>query len=126
MTTLHIVGGIYRERCVWPDWNQVWGSGGRAAAAVSGHVDQIVLSGYATANMEELFAPLARLEKIDFRPTRSSQEISFDYVHSLSSPVIGPAPPIIRQEPIIKRSGEVVLRVGMLEGCATVPAPRCV
>lgn len=126
MTALHIIGGIYRERCVWPPWNQVWGSGGRAAAAVSGHVDEIVLSGYATPNMQRLFEPLARLEKIEFRPTESDQEISFDYVHSLSSPVIAPAPPIIKQEPLIDVSADVVLRFGMLEGSARVKAKRCV
>ncbi|MGA9671374.1 MAG: hypothetical protein WBQ94_19335 [Terracidiphilus sp.] len=44
---MHIVGGFYREICYIPPWNAVFGSGGRAAAAVSRLSPGSVLHTYA-------------------------------------------------------------------------------
>lgn len=35
MTTFTIVGGVYRERCVEPLWDAIYGSAGRALAATT-------------------------------------------------------------------------------------------
>jgi len=32
---MDIAGGLYRERCYIPKWDALFGSGGRAAAAIS-------------------------------------------------------------------------------------------
>ncbi len=48
MSTITIAGGVYRERCSWPDWDMPFGSGGRAAAAVCGLVDDVKLVSYAS------------------------------------------------------------------------------
>ncbi len=37
MTVIDVVGGVYGERCAFPTWEQIFGSAGRAAAALSGH-----------------------------------------------------------------------------------------
>lgn len=125
MTRLSIVGGVYHERCIWPDWNQVYGSAGRASIAAVGHVDSISLTSYQHQNIERL-RPLAELEGVEILTPETGPEISFQYIHSLSPPVIDPAPAILTRRPSLKVSGDAVLRFGMLEGDAIVTADRCV
>ena len=33
---ISIIGGFYKELCLYPEWDYHYGSGGRAAAIVSG------------------------------------------------------------------------------------------
>jgi nucleoside 2-deoxyribosyltransferase len=126
MTAITVVGGVYHERCIWPDWDNLYGSGGRAAAALSGHVDQIRLRAYARPDTSVDFAPYAAMYGFTFDPVEADQTISFEYVHSLSTPVIRPAYGRIRQNPQINVSDDLVLRFGLLEGSAVVTADRCV
>ena len=55
-----------------------------------------------------------------------TQEVEFRYQHSLSTPIIAPAPHKIEQYDSIIVSADCVLRFGMLEGSAQVRAGRCV
>jgi Nucleoside 2-deoxyribosyltransferase/pfkB family carbohydrate kinase len=126
MTALTVVGGLYRERCVWPEWDRVFGSGGRAASAIVGHVDAITFRTYATAALSDEFRPQAEGDGLAFLPEPSSQTIGFEYVHSLSTPVIIPAPSRVSNQPPLVVTGNVVLRFGMMEGTARVDAERCV
>jgi len=126
MSQLTIAGGIYREKCVWPAWNQVYGSAGRASCALAGSVDEIILHTYASSETAALFLPLAELDEIVFRPTLAAQNISFEYIHSLSIPIIRPSPTIIKRENSIEVTGDAVLRFGMIEGSAKVHAKKCV
>ena len=43
---LHIVGGFYEELCLYPHWHQNFGSGGRAAAALSAFGEKICFHTY--------------------------------------------------------------------------------
>ncbi len=124
-TSLSVVGGVYHERCIWPDWNQVYGSAGRAAIAAVGHVSNISLTSYQQRNTE-LLRPLADLEGVTVVATEPGPEISFRYVHSLSAPQIQPAPAILTRRPSLRVEAASVLRFGMLEGDAIVTADRCV
>lgn len=124
-STLAVVGGIYHERCIWPDWNQVYGSAGRAAIAAVGHVDRISLTSYQHRNTD-LLRPLAKLDRVAVTAVEEGPEISFRYVHSLSSPEIRPAPAIISRRPPLRIASPAVLRFGMLEGDAVITADRCV
>lgn len=127
MSALTVVGGVYHERCIWPDWDQLYGSGGRAAAALSGHVDHIVLQTYARDDTAEWFrAHVVGAYKFDFEQTRADQTISFEYVHSLSPPTIRPNLALIQQKDPIEVTAEVVLRFGFMEGSARVVAKRCI
>lgn len=126
MSAITIVGGVYHECCIWPSWDQVFGSAGRAAAALSGHVDQITLRTYAREDTAAHFAPYASVYNFTFEPITVEQTISFDYIHSLSEPVVRPALNRIRPNPAIEVEAELVLRFGMLEGSAIVRADRCV
>ena len=126
MSALMVAGGLYRERCIWPEWNRVFGSGGRAAAAVVDHVDAITFRTYASPTAVEKFRPQAEIDNLEFIPEKIDQFISFEYVHSLSTPVITPFPPRVARYGPIDARAEVVLRFGMLEGSARVEAARCV
>jgi len=126
MTAITVVGGVYHERCIWPEWDQLYGSAGRAAAALSGHVEQVRLCTYARSDTSTFFQPYASLYGFTFDPIDAAQTISFEYVHSMSTPTICPPVGRIRQNRQIVVSDEVVLRFGLLEGTAVVTANRCV
>ena len=50
---LEIVGGTYHERCVEPEWDEIFGSGLRAAAAVSSPTFPVRYTTYAGENIAE-------------------------------------------------------------------------
>ena len=47
---ISIAGGCYVERCVDPPWDQLFGSGGRAAAALSALDNNVKLTTYIDEN----------------------------------------------------------------------------
>lgn len=126
MTGITVVGGVYRERCAWPEWEMVFGSGGRAAAALCGHADSVRLVAYATAELAAEFGPYASMYGFDFHPLHSARHVSFEYVHPMSVPIIRPPFGTIPQNPSCNVRDEFVLRFGMLEGTAVVDAELCV
>ncbi|MGG5819341.1 PfkB family carbohydrate kinase [Falsiroseomonas sp. HW251] len=126
MTGLLVVGGIYRERCVWPEWKRTMGSAGRAAIAVAGFGHPVRLIGYAAPEVATEFEAEAQADDIGFQPIRAAHPILFDYVHGLSIPRVVPDPIVINREAPIEVAGDVVLRFGMLEGTALVDAGTCV
>lgn len=122
---MHIVGGLYREQCSMPAWDAVFGSGGRAAAAVSTLSPGSFLHSY----LEDFGAEgVASLKKLGIEMILSPRPtaIVFSYFHPLSRPHIQPSPKGIERQPPIQVSGDVVLRFGFLEGDAIVDARRAV
>ncbi|WP_207005354.1 PfkB family carbohydrate kinase [Trinickia mobilis] len=126
MSAITIVGGVYHERCIWPEWDFVYGSGGRAAVALSSQVERVTLQGYASAEIRRLFANEVALCGLNFVPVDVEEGISFEYVHCMSNPVIRPSLARIARGTPIRVSDEAVLRIGMLEGDAVVDAKWCV
>lgn len=123
---ISIVGGVYHEQCIWPVWDQIYGSGGRAATALVGHVNKVTLYAYSRPDVEAEFRKAATLYGFVLNAIPAPTAISFEYVHCMSTPVI--RPPLARipgQEPI-DVSAEAVLRFGMLEGTGKVQAKWCV
>ncbi len=118
-----IVGGSYREVCAYPEWDRIYGSGGRAAVAVSGLSPGSVLHTYAysgwAADVRATMASFGvRAEVVEI-----AEELVFEYYHPLSKE---PVPKASAGLPRIAVSGDVVLSFGMLEGPATVVAGRAV
>lgn len=97
MTGLAIVGGVYRELVIWPSWDQIYGSAGRAAVAVHGHVSPVELHYYATSQNQGAFDLAAQLYGIAAKIAPADQSISFEYTHCLSTPQI--SPPLARIKP---------------------------
>lgn len=122
---MHIVGGLYRELCCVPEWNAVWGSGGRAAAALSLISPGSTLYSYAVDHDNESVALLKRLGlKVELN--KRSTDIVFAYFHPLSKPHIEPNIEGIELQQPIKVDGDAVLRFGLIEGDAIVTAKRAV
>jgi Nucleoside 2-deoxyribosyltransferase/pfkB family carbohydrate kinase len=122
---IDVIGGVYLERCMAPHWDQLYGSGGRAAHALSGLNNAVRLHAPVDAqNRAQLKAMTAsfgsELHEIGIDKTHG-----FHYVHPLSVPIIHPPPPAVRNK-IFKVTGDVLLRFGMLEADAHVTGKRVV
>lgn len=120
-----VVGGVYAERCVEPHWDDVYGSGGRAAASISEAVSPRLVT-YRASSLADGLENLRLVYGLDIEGPEIDEGVSFDYIHSLAVPRITPRPDAIRRRPAIEVSGDIVLRFGMLEGDATVQARRAV
>lgn len=108
-----------------PAWDAVFGSGGRAAAAISALSPGSTLHTYAGDSDGEAVEFLKAFDiaiNVRQRPT----PIVFVYFHPLSQPHIQPPRGKIERQPKIRVAGDVVLRFGFLEGDAIVEARRAV
>jgi hypothetical protein len=125
MTT--IIGGVYAERCIEPFWDDVYGSAGRAAAAISAAVPDVRLVTYRADDLADGLENLAAVYGLDVDGRAVTTGIEFDYMHSLAEPRITPRPDALQpQHPPLVVDDDVVLRFGMLEGTAVVSARRAV
>ncbi|MEP9400157.1 PfkB family carbohydrate kinase [Mesorhizobium sp. KR2-14] len=122
---MHIAGGLYHELCETPKWSARFGSGGRAAAAVSSLSPGSTLHTYTRSDNSPGSDKLAGLG-VQLRCSHSDIVIAFAYFHPLSQPHIEPQPGSIPQQPPIHVSGDVVLRFGFLEGTAVVQAAQAI
>lgn len=112
MIELDIVGGVYREKCAFPHWDQLFGSAGRAAAALQGHVDLIRLHGALSTG--EVRSAEGVFADIGLNLSHRNPPIVFEYLHSMSVPTVSPPAPINRVEmPTV--SGDIVVKFGMVE-----------
>jgi nucleoside 2-deoxyribosyltransferase len=114
-----VAGGLYRERCLVPEWNHLYGSGGRAAAALALHVPGIELATYCEEGLRGRAELLMGMSGVGVRMSTSQQTPTFEYFHPLSRPDMhwsGHA------EAPFEVDGDTVLRFGMLEGDARVTA----
>jgi hypothetical protein len=122
---MEIVGGTYRELCEIPHWDAEFGSGGRAAAALSALSPNCVFHTYAR-NPHSTGLNFLRSLGVDVRPQVSDESIAFAYFHPLSRPHIEPPVAQIVQQPAIYVNAKTVLRFGLLEGEAVVKADRAI
>lgn len=125
---LHIVGGVYRERCQWPmpETDQVFGSAGRAAAALHGTGIERILHTYVGPDLKANIELILGAFDIQIDMHERAIDPVFDYAHCLAIPAISPELATIRQEPSIQLIADHVVRFGMLEGDARVQAHTCV
>src|SRR5258708_30045061 len=111
MSSLTVVGGVYRERCRLPvRSNEFWGSGGRAAAVISGLGLEVTLHCPVDDRGRAMLASLA--EAFKFETVETSVQVcpEFRYDHGLSTPVIWP--PVLPESAQISVSSETVLVFG--------------
>jgi hypothetical protein len=122
---VHIAGGLYRETCELPSWNALYGSGGRAAAAVSALSPGTSLHTYHRKSEGSDIRELSDLG-IEVIAHESNVEIAFAYFHPLSQPYIEPPVGAIPKQQSFHVSADTVLRFGLLEGEAIVSARRAI
>ncbi len=123
---ISIAGGAYYEYCISPEWKYLYGSGLRAAAAISALCNKISLYAYVDEASSDQVCSLADAFGITVIPQTSTKTIRFNYFHGLSVPVITPSlHAITKQKPLVVNDN-VVLRFGMLEGEAVVHGDKVV
>jgi nucleoside 2-deoxyribosyltransferase len=114
-----VAGGLYRERCLVPEWNHLYGSGGRAAAALALYAPGIELAAYCEEGLRSRAELLMGMSGVAVRLAASRQTPTFEYFHPLSRPDMYWSG---HGEPPFEVESDIVLRFGMLEGDARVTA----
>jgi nucleoside 2-deoxyribosyltransferase len=118
---LHVVGGVYREYCVHPHWNDIYGSAGRAAIAIANMGTEVVLHSYMCDQVIEVLNEKGVwLSAFSIKPARVDGTIGFRYLHDMGIPTITGVPDV-KHAPLQLKADKVV-RFGMLEGDAVVDA----
>lgn len=119
-----VAGGCYIETCESPRFRGLYGSGGRAAAALSSVTSVQLLTYYPP----ERRAELGHLEQlgVEVRSANSGSALSFAYFHPLSDPVMAPPLSEIAKGSSLTGQAECVLRFGLLEGDSVVAGVRVV
>ena len=126
MTSIDVVGGVYGERCAFPEWNQIYGSAGRATVALSAHIDTIRLHTILPEDQVKRITPIFESFGIDVCNKVGTQFIGFDYLHCLADPVISPSPEAIQQQDQFEVQANVAVVFGMMECLPKVKANVCV
>ena len=121
-----VVGGVYRERCRLPSGSdEIWGSGGRAAAVIAGLEIGVTLHSAVDAETANVLASLAHTFHFETAVSNLKNTKQFQYDHGLSSPRIWP--PVNPSEIVhLEVDAENVLVFGMLEATTNVHAKRVV
>lgn len=120
---IHVVGGVYRESCMHPVWQEVYGSGGRAASAIKAIGGDVTLHTYLYSGDAETLRARAAWEAFKLEVIEVHDCVRFSYYHTLSSPAI--QVPVQENAPI-RLAEEKVIRFGMVEGDAVVDAEYAV
>ncbi len=123
---IHIAGGTYAENCTETPWNELFGSGVRAAVALSDLSDQIYLTTYISDADRVTLESTAAHYEFGLRAERVHSTIEFYYQHGLSVPQIVPNPFLIEPAASLMVDAPNVLRFGFLEGDAVVRGERVV
>lgn len=123
---LHIAGGTYLEYCKEPYWRQLYGSGGRAAAAVSELANGVVLWTYISEQQRPTLDALATNFGFTVQTSEVADTVSFSYQHGLAVPEIHPEPQHLHSVATLHVHADMILRFGFLEGDAEVHGKRVV
>lgn len=124
---IEVVGGTYEEVCRYPNWHQFFGSGGRAAAAITTLGATARLHTFSQVGMEPRRRALADAFGFDVVVVAGAPDVTFEYFHALTPVQYVPSfEPLADPARNIRVGGDAVLRFGMLEGEGVVTAKRCV
>jgi hypothetical protein len=125
-TVLSVVGGVYAESIRTPRRYELYGSGGRAAAALSSLKADVTLVTVMDRSARELFEPMADSFGFRLSAVEVATTAEFIYDHPLGPPRTRPLLNEIVQADLPLVTAENVLVFGMLEGQPTVKATRTV
>ena len=109
-----VAGGIYSEVCVSPPSHSLFGSGGRAALALTGFTPHVELHAFQPARLADEVYPNFEPFGVDVHLYPSADRVHFRYLHPLARPRISPIP--LPTAGSVEVKGEAVLRFGCLEG----------
>ncbi len=118
-----IVGGVYRERCMRPAWDDIYGSAGRAATAIARFGGKAELQAYVDSTSEVVLDARATAEGFQFNAVALKEGVTFEYIHGLSTPDIRRG---TQRNSMLQINAEKVLRFGMIDGTAVIEAKYAV
>lgn len=119
-----VVGGAYTEVCITPEWHRIFGSGSRAALAITSTGNAVQFHTYACEEWAGDIEQTMGAAGIESHITRIKENITFSYFHPLSDAHLSPSSPA-RQHPL-QITGKSALRLGFVEGDAVVKCRRAV
>lgn len=119
---IHVVGGFYEERCTRPAWDETFGSGGRAAAAIATCATEVFFHTYTSPKSQSYLEMVAAAYKLSVHTKTIQRTVAFSYLHDLADPLISNVPSSDAKEPPLQIQQDKVVRFGMLEGDAVVHA----
>jgi hypothetical protein len=121
-----IIGGTYFEYCKDPPWEHLYGSGLRAAAALSSIGQKIELKSCIAERDLQTAQSICNTFKISGAFKIIPKTIAFHYYHPLSSPTANPDIPLQEQILLDEIKAECVLQYGMLEASVKITAIKAV
>lgn len=122
---LHVVGGVYREYCAHPRWNEIYGSAGRAALAIATLGTPVVLHSYMDDDALQVINDKGVwLDEFQAIQTKVSGIVGFTYLNDMAVPDIRGVPEQLHSPLAV--TADHVIRFGMLDGDAIVHAERAV
>jgi nucleoside 2-deoxyribosyltransferase len=126
--TLTIVGGWYEEVCGEPRWQEFYGPGGRAAAALTGRKAELKLLTYCPQELRGKLDYFAKSSGFEVECFGTAPAVPrFEYLHWLRPPQISPGSASASEvPPICVEAAENVIRYGFYEGDAIIKAKRAV
>jgi hypothetical protein len=110
-----VVGGCYAEICLMPSWNHIYGSAGRAAAAISARTTAVELHTILSEQFQTDFHFTMSLYDVAHNFVSSRCSVTFEYLHPLASPYrsIEGNTPEVGTLPHVRRDN--ILVFGMVE-----------
>lgn len=117
-----IVGGTYRELSAEPFRDVLFGSGGRAAAALAELSPDVELITPLHPDQWPDLQALANASNFKASPYPSPQTVQFEYFHGLSRPEIVPPLHLMRRAETPTVTRDQILRFGLIEGDVQVRA----
>lgn len=118
-----IVGGVYRERCMRPAWDDIYGSAGRAATAIARFGGQAELHACVDSGTQIVVDARAAAEGFTLNAIAAEAGVTFEYIHGLANPDIRRG---THDRSKLQVKAEKVLRFGMIDGTAVVDADYAV
>ncbi len=116
-----VVGGTYFERCAFPEWDALYGSGLRAAIQLASLGSKVAFHTFASPFTQRRIPYISHLFGIEITSYLNSETYVFDYVHSLTTPNWDVKyDNSVKDFAHIEASGECLLIYGMMEGLAKV------
>lgn len=112
---INVIGGFYKELCLYPDWDYNYGSGGRASAVLSSLGKEVCFHTYVHKNKKRDFDYFLKTFKILGKAIPSSEIISFEYYHALSAPNIHFMNNYLEVQEKTSITEEIVICYGMME-----------
>lgn len=124
LSVICVGGGTYTEICHFPNWRQLFGSGGRAAAVLAGLSDSVTLCTFGRKAAQDSRVALADCFGFRLGTIEDAPEVTFEYLHAMRPSFVWPTQEISGRT--ISLSGSVVLRFGCWEGDIRVEGGRVV